>query len=109
MRQREQCGQQRQGIGLGETILGEDLLEFGKLGLGRVVRGELQEPLQMINDGIEGTVLMISRAAKLDTSMSFFGHLLFEFLRQTRFANPSLATEQYSLSFASLGFPPEAL
>ena len=66
MRQREQGRQQRQSIGLREAVLGEGLLEFGELGLRRIVSLKLQEPLQMLNDRIEGTVLVIGRAAKLD-------------------------------------------
>src|SRR2546425_693179 len=54
LRQWEQGGQQWQGIGLREAVLGEDLLEFGQLGLQSLVRRKLQEPLQVLDDRIEG-------------------------------------------------------
>ena len=44
----------------------ERLLEFVELGLRRIFSRKLQEPLQVLDDGIEGAVLMIGRAAKLD-------------------------------------------
>ena len=77
MREREQRSQQWAGIGLGEAVRCEGLLEFGQLRLGRVVRGKLQEPLQVLDEGIEGTVLVIGRAAKLDPGGAFGTGLLF--------------------------------
>ena len=44
----------------------ECLLEFVSLALRRILSLKLQEPLQVVDDRIEGTVLMIGRAAKLD-------------------------------------------
>ena len=70
------------------------LLQFLQLGLCGVSSGETAEPLQVLNDRIEGTVLVIGRTAKLDARRTLGYDLLFERLHQAGFANARLAAEQ---------------
>src|SRR5262245_9638446 len=100
MRQRQQRGQQRDGVGLGEAIVREGLLEFGELGLRSLMGSELQEPLEVVDNRIERTVLVIRRTAKLDTGGPFGADVLFKCLHQAGFANASLPAEQYYMSGA---------
>src|SRR5262249_49989014 len=53
----------------------------------------------MIDHGIEGGILVIGRAAKLDAGVALAGYLLFRLLYQPRFTNPRLAAEQDYLAF----------
>ena len=72
MGQREQGGQQRQGIGLREAIWREGLLEFRPACVRRSRRGaNCKQPLQVLDDRIQGAVLMIGRAAKLNARRPF--------------------------------------
>jgi hypothetical protein len=73
------------------------------------MRVKLQEPLQMLNNGIEGTILVIGRAAKFDASGTLDQDLLFEHLHQARFANARLPTEQHHLPCTLLGLRPPLL
>jgi hypothetical protein len=56
----------------------------------------------VLNDGINGTVLVIGRATKLDASGPFGEDLLVEPLHQAGFADTGLAAEQHGLVFPSL-------
>ena len=60
----------------------------------------------MLNDRIEGAVLVIGRTAKLDARGSFRHDLLFECLHQAGFANARLATEQHDLACTCLWLAP---
>ena len=90
----------------GKRYARERLLEFAQLGLRRILPRKLQQPLQMLDDGIERTVLVIGRAAKFDAGGAFGRDLLFERLHQAGFANAGLTTEQHDLSFAAFGLRP---
>jgi hypothetical protein len=70
---------------------------------------KLQEPLQVLNDRVEGTVLMIGRAVKLDAGHALRHGILFECLHQTGFANPGLTAEQHHLARAFFGLRPAPL
>jgi hypothetical protein len=70
------------GIGLGEAILGERLLELGEPDLRRIRAVKLQQPLHVVDNRIEGTVLVIRRATKLDAGRSLLRKLLCKFLHQ---------------------------
>ena len=60
----------------------------------------------MLDDGVEGTVLVIGRAAKLDAGGPLSQDLLFERLHQTRLADTCFPTEQHYLPCALLGLLP---
>ena len=77
--------------------------------MGRLLALKLQEPLQVLNEGIEGAVLMVGGAAKLDAGSPFGHDLLFERLHQAGFANPSFATEQHDLAGTFFGLLPAPL
>ena len=66
MGERQQSGQQRYGIGLREAIAAQRVLEFLQLDGRRILARKLQQALQVVDDGIQGTVLVIGRAAKLN-------------------------------------------
>src|SRR5262245_8423565 len=106
MWERQQGGQQRQGIGLGKAIVAQRVLEFLQLDGGRILARKLQPVLQVVDDGIQRTVLVIGRAAKLHASRPLVRKLLFEFLHQPGFANARLATEQYHLPSADFRLVP---
>jgi hypothetical protein len=48
-------------------VVGQDLLEFGHLGLGRIVLLKLEHPLQVLKHRIQRTVLGIRRTTQLQT------------------------------------------
>jgi hypothetical protein len=107
MGQGEQGCYQRQGVRLRETVASKSLLEFVEFGVRCILQSNLQEPLEMLNERIERTVLMIGRTAKRQASSTLRTHLLFEFLDEARLANAGFPTEQHRLAFALLGpFPP---
>ena len=60
----------------------------------------------MVDDRIQGTVLVIGRAAKLNARRAFVRDLLFELLHQPGFANARLATQQHHLTCALFGLLP---
>src|SRR5262245_26564802 len=60
----------------------------------------------MLDDGIEGTVLVVRRTAEFDAGGAFGYDLLFERLHQPRLANAGLATEQDDLPFAAFRLCP---
>ena len=109
MGKRQQGSQQRQGIGLGEAIVAQRVLEFLQLGCGSIFSRKLQEPLQVVDDRIQRTVLVIGGAAKLDAGRAFGADLLFELLHQPGFANPWLATQQHDLACTRFGLLPAPL
>ena len=106
MRERQQGSQQREGIGLGEAIVAQRVLEFLQLCGGRILSRKLEQALQVVDDRIQGTVLVIGRAAKLNAGRSFVLKLLFELLHQPGFANPGLAAQQHHLACACFGLLP---
>jgi hypothetical protein len=63
----------------------------------------------VLNDRIKGTVLVIRRAAKLDTIGTLGTGLVFERLHQSGFADPRLTAEQHDLPCALLGLLPTLL
>ena len=77
--------------------------------LRRILARKLQQPLQVVDDRIERTVLVIGRAAKLNAGRSLVRKLLFEFLHQPGFANPRLTAEQHHLAFTRFGLLPAPL
>src|SRR5262245_7529031 len=57
----------------------------------------VQEPLEMLDDGIEGTVGMIRGTAQRQLWSTGIHYLLGEHAYQAGFANPRLTTEQHHL------------
>src|SRR5215471_3152184 len=57
--QREQGGQQRQSISLGEAVGTQGLVKCSELGLRCIVWGKVQKALQVVDYWVEGTVLVI--------------------------------------------------
>ena len=80
MGKRQQGGQQRRCIGLREAIVAQRVLEFLQLDGRHILAHKLEEPLQMLNDGIQGAVLVIGRTAKLNAGGSFGADVLFQLL-----------------------------
>ena len=72
-----------------------------------IVLREPQQPLDVLDDWVEGRVLVERRAAALYTGIDFVCQPLGEDLQQTGFADARLATEQYDLAFPKLGLLPE--
>ena len=97
-------------IGLGEVDSERSVCwSLAQLGLGAIVPLQLQEPLQVLDDRIEGTVLVIGRAAKLDAGSPSCAMLLFERLHQAGFANARLTAQQHHLASPVLGLLPALL
>src|SRR5262252_346039 len=67
---------------------------------------EVEHPLQVLKERIEGRVLIIRRAAALDLDMWCVGEIVFQRLQQARFANAGLATERDDVSLALLYLSP---
>jgi len=63
----------------------------------------------MLNERVEGTVVVIGRAAKLGAGGPFSENLLFERLHQPGLANAGLSAEQDHLAFTRLGLLPAAV
>ena len=105
MRERQQGGQQRHRIGLGEAI-GSASAGVSPALLRANPPLKLQQALQMLDDRIQRTVLVIGRAAKLNAPHPLVPKLLFELLHQPGFANPGLAAQQHHLAFSLLGLLP---
>ena len=51
----------------------------------------------MVDDGVEGALLVIGRPPPLNAGVRLGGHVVFQHLHQTRFADAGLAAEQYHL------------
>jgi len=82
------------------------VLKFLQLGGGSIVARKLEEALQVVDDGIQRTVLVIGGAAKLKARHPRVRELLCELLHKPGFANPGLTAEQHHLAFALPGFFP---
>jgi len=82
MGQRQQRGQQRHRVGLRKAIPGQDPCQFLQLGLRHIVPLKLQHALHVLDHRIQGAVLMIGRAAKLDPCRALFHNLFFQLLHQ---------------------------
>ena len=63
----------------------------------------------MVDDGVEGTLLVIGRPTPLDADMGHRGDVLFQHLYQAGFANAGLATEQHHLTHPCCGLIPAPL
>jgi hypothetical protein len=56
-----------------------------------------QQALEMIDDGVEGALLVIGRPTPLNAGVGHGGDVLFQHLHQAGFADTRLATEQHHL------------
>jgi hypothetical protein len=86
----------------------QHVLEFFKLCCRRIFPCKPEEALQVVDDGIQRTVLVIGGTAKLNSDSTVLGNLVLEFLDKAGFANTSFATEQDDLAFAIDGLFPAA-
>ena len=109
LRQREQGGEQRERIRLRETIPRKHAREFVELGFSWLFSSKFQKALQVIDDWVKSTALVVCRAAKLDSCRSFNDHPVFERLHQPGLADTRLAAEQHHLTFTLPGFLPSLL
>jgi hypothetical protein len=76
---------------LQEVIARKGLLEFLPLGLRRIVPLKVQQAVQMGNDRIECTVLIIRGTTKLQAEGSLRYHPLLDLLHQAGFADTGLS------------------
>ena len=84
------------------------LFQFRQLGVGGVFGLPAERALHMLDDGIEGTVGVIRRAAKRDAREARLAHVIPQALDQRRFANAGFTTEQHDLAQAVLALFPAA-
>ena len=68
-----------------------------------------QQAVQIVDDGVEGALLVIGRPPPLNAGVRLGGHVLFQHLHQTRFANAGLAAEEHHLSHPCGGLVPAPL
>ena len=59
--------------------------------------GSLQQALQMVDDGVEGALLVIGRSAPFNPGVGRGANMLFQHLHQAGFANAGLTAEQHDL------------
>src|SRR2546422_5577279 len=90
----------------GEAIVAQRVLEFLQFGGGSIVACKLEQALQVVDDGIQRTVLVIGGAAKLHAGRPLVRKLVFELLDQPGFANPRLPAQEHHLAFTLLGSLP---
>jgi hypothetical protein len=110
-RQREKGGEQRHGLRERQTILHQEPLKFAQLLLGGFLALKAQcDPFEQINHGIQGGVLMVGGTlAQREPRLGLGGHLLGQYLHETRFANARFAAEQHHLSGTVLHLRPALL
>ena len=65
-----------------------------------------QQAVQMIDDGVQSTLLVIGRAAPFDAGVRLVGDVVFQHLDQPGFANAGLAADQYHLPEPGFGLLP---
>ena len=99
-RQGEEGGKQGHGLRQRQTILDQEPFQFAQLLLGGLLALKVQRhPLQQINQGIQGAVLVIrGTLTRRQPCLGLGGHLVRQHLHQARFANPRFAAEQYDLA-----------
>ena len=105
-RQGEQRRQQRHGVRLGEAICRQQALQLRKLLLRCVVPVPVQQPLQMHEHRVQGTLLGIGRAAEGDPRHPVAPRPLAHLLHQAGFADARFTTEQHHLSVPVSGLLP---
>jgi hypothetical protein len=107
-RQGEQGGKEGHGLCQRQAILHQKPLEFAELLRRGLLPLEAQRhPLQQINPRIQGAVLIIGRTlARRQPRLGLAGHLFFQHLDETRFADACLATQQHHLPASVLDLFP---
>src|SRR5437870_311920 len=78
--------------------MAQPVVEFLKLYGGSILSRKLEEALQVIDDRIQRTVLVIGGAAELHAGRFLVLKLVLELLDQPGFANPWLAAQQHHLA-----------
>jgi hypothetical protein len=68
-----------------------------------------QQAVQMVDDGVQSTLLVIGRAAPLNPGVRLVSDVVFQHLDQTGFAKAGLAAEQHHLPQAGFGLVPAPL
>ena len=63
----------------------------------------------MVDDGVQGALLVIGRPAPFNTGVRLVGHVVFQHLHQARFANARLTAEQHHLPLPRLRLLPALL
>ena len=106
--QRQQGGHQRYHLRQGQARRLYCLLQRGQSGLRRLLAVPVQQPLEVLNDRIEGTVGVIGGTAQRQPWRSLVHHTLGEHTHQARFANARLAAEQHHLAQPVAGSAPSA-
>jgi hypothetical protein len=109
--EREQGGEEGHDLRQRQTILHHKPLQFAELLLGGLLALEAQRhPLQQVDHGIQGAVLVIRRTlAWGQPGLGLGGHVFLQHLHQARFANTRLATQQHHLPEAVLHLRPALL
>ena len=105
-RERQQGGQQRYRLLQRQACRLYRLLQRGQPGRGRHVAVPVQQPLQMVDDRIQGAVGMVRGTVQRQARCPLRHHALGQHPHQTRFANPRLAAEQHHLAPAVAGLRP---
>ncbi len=108
--QGEESGDQGDTLFVRQTGLCEYGLQFGELGLRIVVTLPVNDPLQMLDHEIQGTLLSILGATKRDLRVALVLRMSPQAFHQARFAKTGLTTDQYDLAltfFALLPTPQE--
>lgn len=82
------------------------LCQPARLDLWGIFSVEMQQPLQIINHGIECAVLVVRGTAQFHQSRCLFRKVLLERLQEARLAGTGLATEQHDLPGSLLGALP---
>ena len=107
-RQGEQGGQEGHGLRQRQAMLHQEPFEFAELLLWGLLPLEVQgHPLQQLDHGIQGGVLVVGRTlARRQPRLGLPGHLFCQHLHQARFANARFAAEQHHLPEAVLDLRP---
>ena len=103
---RQQGGQQWYRLLQGQARRLDRLLQRGQPGLGRYIAVPVQQPLQVVDDGIESAVGMVRGTVQRQARCPLRHHALGQGAHQARFANPRLAAEQHHLAQAVAGLRP---
>jgi hypothetical protein len=108
-RNRQELGEQRSHAREVEAVLRQEAVDLVEALLDRVVRPELQDALQVLDDRVEGRVHEVRRTGQADEEcVSGLGHKLLERPGQTRLSDTRLAGHEGDAAMTRPGSGPAA-
>jgi hypothetical protein len=103
---REQRRKERYDVVQRQTIHPQHPLQRVEFCLRALVALPLQEPLQVVEHRVQGTILVVGGTAKHNPRCALADHMLTQYLHQAGFANTGLTTQEHDLPCSILTLRP---